>query len=60
METKDNIPQNINIEKDLCFTSQSDNLNIYYDIYTPQETQQQNLHATKPTIIQIAHGMVDQ
>ena len=59
METKDNIPQNINIEKDLCFTSQSDNLNIYYDIYTPQETQQQNLHATKPTIIQIAHGMVE-
>lgn len=63
METKDNIPQNINIEKDLCFTSQSDNLNIYYDIYLPQETQQsqaqQDLHATKPTIIQIAHGMVE-
>lgn len=59
---KENIVQNIDIEKDLHFVSQSDGLNIYYDIYIPQESQQNHsskLYATNPTIIQIAHGMVE-
>ncbi len=55
---------NIHVEKNLQFYSQSDNLAIHYDIYMPtQDTHQNptypNLYTTQPTIIQIAHGMVE-
>ena len=54
----------IYIEKNLKFNSKSDNLPIHYDIYMPNENATQkplhtNLCAEKPTIIQIAHGMVE-
>lgn len=54
----------IYIERDLQFHSQSDNLLIHYDIYMPKEYGNKNLsfdnlYAIQPTIIQIAHGMVE-
>lgn len=61
MQTQHN---SIYIEKNLQFQSKSDNLTIYYDIYMPNKNVAQspsytNLYAKKPTIIQIAHGMVE-